>query len=152
VRRPYLVLLIIAGVVLFLAVSALLARVLSVDGAERSAITGLIQAEARGDASGLAARLQGCGKSVACQARVEEDAATLRHAGRVSIIQIQSSAGFALGSTLGTARVAWQAGGSLPIVQCVRVRRAGNALSGVHVQLLQLSRRIQSDADCPSRF
>jgi hypothetical protein len=48
--------------------------------------------------------------------------------------------------------VAWNAGGSLPIVQCVTVRRAGNALSGLHVQLLELSPRIQSDAGCPARF
>jgi hypothetical protein len=50
------------------------------------------------------------------------------------------------------ARVAWQAGGSLPIVQCLRVRRAGNAVSGLRVELLELSRRIASDADCPARF
>ncbi|MBV9716836.1 MAG: hypothetical protein JOZ64_15780, partial [Solirubrobacterales bacterium] len=67
-------------------------------------------------------------------------------------IQIQPSAGFSLGSTLGTARVAWQAGGSLPIVQCIRVRRAGNAVSGFNVQLLAVTPRIRSDADCPATF
>jgi hypothetical protein len=138
--------------VLFLALSALLARVLSVGGAERAAITGLVQAQARGDAAGMLARIQGCAASTACRDRVAQDSTALRHAGSVSIIQIQTSAGFSLGSTLGTARVAWQAGGSLPIVQCVRVRRAGDAVSGLHVQLLELSRRIPSDSDCPARF
>jgi hypothetical protein len=34
----------------------------------------------------------------------------------------------------------------------VRVRRAGNAFSGLHIELLALSARIKSDADCPARF
>jgi hypothetical protein len=70
----------------------------------------------------------------------------------VAIIQLQPSAGFSFGSTLGTARVAWSAGGSLPVVQCVRVRRAGNAISGLHVELLAITPRLQTDADCPARF
>jgi hypothetical protein len=37
-------------------------------------------------------------------------------------------------------------------VQCVRVRRAGNALTGFHVELLELSRRIPSNKDCPRRY
>jgi hypothetical protein len=48
--------------------------------------------------------------------------------------------------------VVWTAGGSLPIVQCVRVRRAGNVFSGLRVELLVLTRRIKTDADCPARF
>jgi hypothetical protein len=32
------------------------------------------------------------------------------------------------------------------------VRRAGNAISGITIELLELSRRIKSDADCPGRF
>jgi hypothetical protein len=152
VRRPHLWLLIVLAVLVFLAVSALLARVFSVDGAERSAITGLVRAEAAGDPAGMLERMHDCRLRDSCRSRVSADAAALRHAGAVSIIQIQPSAGFSLGSTLGTARVAWQAGGSLPIVQCVRVRRAGNALSGLSVQLLELSPRIKSDSDCPGRF
>jgi hypothetical protein len=97
-------------------------------------------------------QLYRCTESAACRARVADDAGALRHRGTVAIIQIQPSAGFSLRGTVGVARVAWNAGGSLPIVQCVRVRRAGNALSGLHVELLELSRRIRSDADCPARF
>lgn len=151
-RRPVLLLLIIVGVLLFLAISAVLARVLSIDGAERSAITSLIAAEAHGDAATMSSQIDRCTASAACRARVATDATALRRPGTLSIIQIQSSAGFSLGGTLGTARVAWQAGGSLPIVQCVRVRRAGNALSGLRVELLELSRRIRSDSACPARF
>jgi hypothetical protein len=151
-RRRYLLLIGALVLVVFFAVSALLARVFSVDGAERSAITALVTAEARGDINGMVSRIDGCRTNGACRARVAQDAAALAKPGAVSIIQLQPSSGLSLGSTLGTARVAWNAGSSLPIVQCVRVRRAGNALSGLHVQLLAISLRIKSDADCPARF
>jgi hypothetical protein len=152
VRRSYLLILIAAGVVVFLVVSALLARAFSVGGAEQSAITSLLQAEARGDAGAIVARIRDCSPSAACQARARTDAAALRAAGSVSVIKLDSSAGFSLGSTLGTARVAWRVGNGLPIVQCVRVRRAGNVLSGQRVELLEISRRIPSDKACPARY
>ncbi len=151
-RRSHVLALAAAGVVLFLLVSAILARAFSVDSAERSAITSLVQAEARGDAAAVAGRITGCSASTACQARVAADAGVLHHPGSVTIIQIQTSSSFSLTSTLGTARVAWSVGGSLPIVQCLRVRHAGNVLSGLRVELLALSKRIASDADCPARF
>ncbi len=149
-RRRYLGL-IALGIMLFLAISALLARAFSVDGAERAALTSLVQAEARGDQHGVVSSIEGCPANDACRARVTGEAAPLRRAGRLAIIQIQPSAGFSLGSTLGTARVVWSAGSSLPIVQCVRVRRAGNAISGLRVELLAITPRLPTDADCPSR-
>jgi hypothetical protein len=152
VRRSTLLALVAAGVLVFLLVSALLARALSVDGAERAAITSVVQAQARGDAGSVIARFTGCAANPACRARAVANSAALRRRGSVSIIQIQSSAGFSLTGSRGTARVAWSVGGSLPIVQCVRVHRAGNVISGLHVELLALSRRIASDADCPAQF
>lgn len=151
-RRAYLVAVIAAGVVVFLAISAILARALSVDGAERSAITSLIEAQARGDTDAMVTQLLHCRTSSACRARVAYNAAHLTRPGSISIIQVQPSAGFSLTGTLGTARVAWNAGSSLPIVQCVRVRRAGNVLSGLHVELLEISLRIPSDQACPARY
>ena len=151
-RRAHLISLIAAGLLVFLAISALLARVFSVDGAERSAVTALIEAEARGDQNAMLARLRGCRTSAACQARVRADIATLRRPGTVAILQLQTSASFSLTSTLGAARVAWNVDSSLPIVQCVEVRRAGNALGGLRVELLAISVRLKSDAVCPSRF
>ena len=53
---------------------------------------------------------------------------------------------------MGTNRVAWKSPSSLPIVQCVRVHRAGDALSGLRIELQSLSPRIKSDADCPAHF
>jgi hypothetical protein len=152
VRRTYL-LLIGLGILAFLVISALLARVFSTDGAERTAITGLVQAEARGDPQGMASRLQACGASAACRAQVAQLSSTLHRAGSVSILQLQPSTGFSLVGTTGVARVAWDvSSNSLPVVQCVRVRRAGDAIHGLQVQLLAISGRIKSDADCPARF
>jgi hypothetical protein len=142
----------LVGLGVFLAVSTVLARVLSLDGAERSAITTLVTDEAAGNAHGALSQILGCARRPTCRARVAAEVATLSRHGAVSIIQIQPSAGFSLGSTVGTARVAWRAGLSLPIVQCVRVRRAGDAISGFQVELLAITSRIHTDSDCPSRF
>lgn len=151
-RRAQVLVLIAVGLVVFLAISAVLARVLTVDGAERSAITLLLQAQARGDAAGMVERIHGCAGEPACRQRAVVNAAALRRPGKLVILELNPSAGFSLGSTTGTARVAWRAGGSLPIVQCVRVRRAGNALGGLRVQLLEISRRIKSNTGCPARY
>ncbi|MGI8507091.1 MAG: hypothetical protein ACR2MK_09895 [Solirubrobacteraceae bacterium] len=151
-RRLYVVSLIALGLVVFLLASALLARALSVGGAEDAAITALVRAEARGNRRAVVSDISGCVGKAACQARATAVTAALKRAGNVSIIQIQESAGFSLGATLGTARVAWLVGGSLPRVQCVRVRRSGNVLQGFRIELLAVSVRIRSDAGCPSRF
>lgn len=151
-RRRRVIALIALGVVVFFVISALLARVLSVDGAERSAITSLVQAEARGDARAMIDAIEGCRGSAACRQRVAQDARELTRTGSIAILALNPSAGFSLSSTLGTARVAWRAGNHLPVVQCVRVRRAGNALSGLRVELLKISARIKTDADCPARY
>ena len=66
-RRTYIAL-IALGLVGFLAVSALLARVFSADGAERSAVTSLIEAEARGDAEAMLQRMSGCDRDPSCRA------------------------------------------------------------------------------------
>jgi hypothetical protein len=150
-RRAY-VLAIAGAVVLFLVISALLARVFSANSAEQSAITALVRAEARGDAGAIVGDIAGCRTNPSCRQRATTNAARLRHPGTVSIIQLQPSTSFSIAGTEGTARVAWNIGSSLPIVQCVRVRRSGNALSGLRVELLEVSPRIKSDSACPARF
>ena len=147
--RRIRLLLIALAVLLFLALSALLARALSVDGAERAAVVQLVRAEARGDSSAMVRLLSGCRRNPSCRASAAHNAAVLKHRGAVSIVQVNPSAGFSLTSTLGTARVVWQAGTQLPVVQCVRVRRAGNVLSGLQIQLLAISRRIRTSSACP---
>jgi hypothetical protein len=151
VRRVYIAA--IAGaIIVFVVISALLARVLSANSAEESAITSLVTDEARGDAGAVIGDIAACASRPACRARASDNATALKRSGTVSIIQIQPSTSFSIAGTLGTARVAWTAGGSLPIVQCVRVRRTGNAISGLRVQLLEVSRRIKSDTACPARY
>jgi hypothetical protein len=47
----------------------------------------------------------------------------------------------------GTGRVAWRAGGSQPVVQCVKARREG-PLTGGGVELLAISKPIGLEAPC----
>jgi hypothetical protein len=151
-RRRTLLSLVALGVLVFLVISALLARAFSANGAEQTAITNLVKAEAAGNQAGMIARIDGCAQSASCRARVAHDAADLKRAGSVSIINLQPSTSFSLSGMTGTARVAWHAGSSLPIVQCVRVRRSGNVFSGLHIHLLELSARIKSNHRCPARY
>ena len=151
-RRVYIVGILIA-ILLFLVISAMLARVFSANGAEQSAITSLVQSEAGGDVNAILGEIQGCRTDPACRTRAAVNAAALKHAGTVSIIQLQPSTSFSLGGTEGTARVAWNAASyRFPIVQCVKVRRAGNPISGLRVELLEVSRRIKSDTACPAHY
>jgi hypothetical protein len=151
VRRLWLFLIFIAFA-LFLVVSALLARAFTVDGAERSAVTELVRAQARGDRSGMASRITGCNARAACQTRVAQNADALKLPGNVAILQLTPSTGFSLGGSVGSARVAWKVPSSRPIVQCVRVRRAGDVLQGIRVQLLAITPRLRSDSTCPRSF
>jgi hypothetical protein len=151
VRRAYIAA-IAAAIIVFLIISALLARVFSANSAEQSAITSLVKDEAHGDTDAVIGDIAGCGASQTCRTRAGYNASTLKRPGAVSVIQIQPSTSFSIAGTEGTARVAWNAGGSLPIVQCVRVRRTGNAISGLKVELLEVSRRIKSDTPCPPRY
>ena len=151
-RRRSLLSLVAVGVVLFVAISIGLARVFGANGAEQSAITALVKAEAAGDQQGMVARIQGCAHSPSCQTRVAENATSLTRPGAITIIQLQPSTSFSLGGMVATARVAWRAGSSLPIVQCVRVARTGDVFGGLKIHLLEISVRIKSDSTCPARY
>ena len=130
----------------------MLTRALNVGDAENAAITNLVQAEARGDTSEVINLVTGCQANAACRARAAANTAAFKHPGKITIAEINPSSTFSVTSTLGTARVAWVAGDSLPRVQCLRVRHAGSVLQGFTIELLVVSRRIASDADCPKRF
>ena len=124
----------------------------SANSAEQSAITALVKDEARGDANAIIDDVAGCRAMPACRRRAAQLASALARPGAVSIIQLQPSTSFSVAGTQGTARVAWDVGSSLPIVQCVRVHRTGNAISGLQVRLIDVSPRIKSDTACPARF
>ena len=149
-RRPLRLLLIALAVVAFLLISAGLARVLSANGAERSAIEGLIAAQARGDAAGTIARIDGCAARPACVALERRNAAGLRSPGRIQIVRLDASTSFSLGGSDGVARVVWTALTRTTIVQCVAVRRGGDVVGGLSVELRSLSSPIGHQSSCPS--
>ena len=146
-RHPKRVALIGAGALVFLAITVLLARWLSLENEERSDILTVLTAEARGDASAMLAALHGC--DAHCRAVVVSDARRLRRPGSVLILADQSQTAYTLTSKIGFTRIAWKVLGRLPVVQCIKVSRSGNALSGLAIRLLSVSAPIQSTADCP---
>lgn len=151
-RRRRTVALLLLGVAAFLVVSALLARVLAANGAERTAIDALLRAQVRGDAAAMAAQIDGCAASAACRARVAANAAGLHGPGPVVILRLDASTSFSLGGSTGTARVAWNTKSRLTVVQCVRVRRGGNPIGGLSIHLLALSPPIGRESSCPKAF
>jgi hypothetical protein len=143
-------LLIIAGLAVFLVISAGLARDLSAASAERGQISTLIDAEARGNAGAMIAKLEGCARAPACRAQQRVNARTLRRGGVIKILNLDPSTRFALGSLTGVTRVAWQREGAPHVtVQCVGIRRTGDVLSGFELGLTSLSHPIGSEASCP---
>lgn len=136
------------SLLLLAVVGVLLARYLYTENVERADILRVLQAQARGDAAGELALLDGCRARAACAATVRAGAARLRRPGEVKLLSIKSATAGSLTSATGTSRVAWTVIGRLPVVQCVLVRRSGNALAGLHVALLSLSAPIAGEADC----
>jgi hypothetical protein len=126
----------------------LLARGLSGTGIERARILSVLQAESRGDAAAVLARLPACRAEPACAAVTRTRTRALARPGRVEILAYEPSTRLALSTRTGTARVAWRAGTALPTVQCVRARREG-PLSGGRVELLAISAPIGREAACP---
>jgi hypothetical protein len=135
-------------VFVFLGISALLARALGGAGTERRAVLEVVQAEARGDAAAVLARLPACAHEPACAAVTRQRTAALRRPGRVEILAYDPSVQVALEQTIGTGRVAWRSGIGLPVVQCVRARREG-PLNGGGVELLAISAPIGRESACP---
>ena len=136
-----------------LVVSVVLARFLSVENAERHDDLALLQAEARGDVPGMLDQLSGCRESPSCLAAVKADASNprLRRPGSVKILQLESKTAYSLSGATGKTRLAWTVIGRLPVVQCVDVRRTGNFLAGIHVQLIGLSAPINNEGICSKR-
>lgn len=150
-RRSTRILLALLALVAFIALSAALARVLSANGAERSAILELLDAQAAGDAGALVAQLEGCRERPACVASARENATDLRSSGSVELVRLDASTSFSLGGSDGVARVVWKTPSRTTVVQCVGVRRGGDVVSGLSIELRALSRPIGRETSCPSR-
>jgi hypothetical protein len=107
-----------------------------------------VQAEARGDAAAVLARMPACAKEPACARLTREHVAALKRPGNVQILAYDPSVQVALEQMTGTGRVAWWAGTGLPVVQCVVARRDG-PLNGAGVALLSISAPIGRQSPCP---
>jgi hypothetical protein len=147
VRRPRNLIVIGFLAFVFVGISLLLARGLTGPGSERSAVLGLLEDQARGDADAVLADLPACGAEPACAQVTRERTARLRRPGGVQILNFQPSVQIALTRQTGTARVAWRAGAAAPVVQCVRVRRDG-PVTGGGVELLSISAPIGLEESC----
>jgi hypothetical protein len=134
-------------VFVFIGISALLARGLTGAGTERSRVLDLVRAEARGDADAVLAMLPACRAEPACEQVTRDRTEQLRRPGDVQILTYTPSVRIALTRETGTGRVAWRAGESPPVVQCVRVRRDG-PLTGGDVELLAVSAPIGGEEAC----
>jgi len=148
VRRARVLIPIAFALFVFIGLSFLLARGLAGSGTERSQVLALLRLQAAGDTDGVLARLPACNREPACAEATRDRVPELRRDGAVQILNYQPSARLALTRKLGTARVAWRAGTTLPVVQCVRVRREG-PLTGGAVELLSISAPIDGEAACP---
>jgi hypothetical protein len=147
VRRPRVIALIAVGVLVFVAISLLLARYLSTENRERDAVFALLEDQARGDAGAMLERLTAC--DARCRANVAYDARRLKRAGEVKILAYSSSTSYALGHAEGPTRVAWTiVDRQLPVVQCVQVERTGNVLTGATINLRRLSVPIDRQGTC----
>ncbi len=140
--------LIAVGVLVFLVLSGLLARFLSVENVEREGLDKLLAAQARGNVPGMLAQLHGCASRPSCVATARANARRLQRPGTPKILSIKSKTAYSLTGTSGVTRLAWTVIGRLPVVQCVQVKRTGNPLTGIHVSLLSLSAPIPNEADC----
>jgi hypothetical protein len=147
VRRVTLVTAVAFGLFVFLGISFLLARALTGQAAERSRVVDVLEAQARGDASAVLRQLPACAREPACARVTRERVAQLQRPGKVQILNFRPSVRVTMTRRAGTARVAWRAGGSLPVVQCVKALREG-PLTGGGVELLAISKPIGLDSSC----
>jgi hypothetical protein len=149
VSRRALIPLAVAGVLVFLAISLLLARYLNTEGEERGAVFALLQAQARGDANAMLGRLDGCAHDPQCARTARDNAKRLARPGEVKILAYDSATAYALGTKRGPTRVAWTVvDRGLPVVQCVDVDRAGTVLTGRAIRLRRLSPPIDRQGSC----
>jgi hypothetical protein len=147
VRRARIVIVVGFMVFVFLGLAVLLGRGLTGSIGERAAVLDLVEAEAAGDAEAALEVLPACREEPACAQVVRDRVRELRRPGEVEILSYDPSVQVALTNRVGTGRVAWRAGRSLPVVQCVRARREG-PLTGADVELLAISAPIGREEGC----
>jgi hypothetical protein len=142
--------LIALGVLIFLVLSFGVTRWLTRENRERDAVLHVLQAQARGDATGVLDELTGCAGDPRCSALVRANARRLRRDGAVKILTYESGTRYALGDATGPVRVAWDIGTrGDTVVQCIQVHRRGAAFLGGAVELRHVSAPIAREGSCP---
>jgi hypothetical protein len=136
----------VTGALAFVAIALVVGRWLQADNVERAKVLRLLEAQARGDAAGMAREVEPCDGT--CQEAMVRLAGRMRVPGAVEIVRLDSPTSHAVREETGVSRVVWRAGDGLPTVQCVTVRRKGNALSGPRVTLTAVSAPIGREAGC----
>jgi hypothetical protein len=148
VSRRARIALIVLGVLAFVLVSALLARVLAVPNAERTAMLELARAEARADERAVLRKVSGCRRESTCHERLPRILARVSHPGEVRILRFDGPSGLAITGRTGRARLVWKAGDGFPIVQCFQLRTKGDPLQGYTVQVASIDDPIQLEGSC----
>ena len=136
----------VAGALAFVAIALLVGRWLQADNVERARVQRLLEAQAGGDAAGMARELEGC--AARCRAGLRLLVARTPRGREVEIVRYDSRTARALGEETGPTRVVWQTRGVLPTVQCVAVRRTGGVVAGPRVTLTAVSAPIGREAAC----
>ncbi len=128
----------------------LLARFLQAENVERDADVALIQAETKGQVQSMLNQISGCRAKPACVASVKANAANPRtlRPGSAKVLLLNSPTAYSLFGASGRTRFAWTVVGTLPVVQCIGVKRTGNFLTGISIQLTSLSAPIPNEGDC----
>lgn len=129
----------------FLAVSFVMAGLLTQGNGQRAAVYALLSDQAAGNAAAVAARL------AECPQRCRTLAGRLQAPGEVKLLRVSDGPGLTFSREDGTVRVAWAAGaerGRPAVVQCIAVRREWGLLSGGSTTLLSLSDPIDPEAGC----
>jgi hypothetical protein len=149
-RRRRLLAIAVPLVVGFLGVSFVVARFLTVENRERSAIYTLLRAQTSGDPARVLRELHEC--DTACAAKLRAFVPRLRATAAPKIARLDSRTAYSLGSESGFTRVVWVAGADArPVVQCVLVGRHGSPLTGRSVSLLRLTAPLADNEDpCPA--
>ena len=137
-----------AAVAVFVVLSLVIARVLTIGNAERDAVYRLVRAEAAGDQAAVLRRVQGCAGDTACVARVRRTIARVQSPGTAKLLRFDGPGGIAVAGRSGSARVAWKVGAALPVVQCVRLRTTGDPVGGYTVRITRVDEPTALDEPC----
>ena len=137
-----------AAVAVFVVLSLVIARVLTIGNAERDAVYRLVRAEAAGDQAAVLSRVHGCAGNAACVARVRRTIARVQSPGTAKLLRFDGPGGIAVTGRSGSARVAWKVGAALPVVQCVRLRTTGDPVGGYTVRITRVDEPTALDEPC----